>query len=84
MKLCVINTLGGGWGGISFFLKLEDIRGEKTNDYTDLCWNQSVCIAVVFAVIYLEAFCNQQKRKYIGQFFWIAWVSNIFFLFVGK
>lgn len=37
---------------------LQGNRGGKrqTNDFTDLCWNQSVCISVVFAVIYLEAF----------------------------
>lgn len=40
--------------------------GEKkqTNDFTDLCWIQSVCISVVFAVKYLEAFLNMEK--YIG------------------
>lgn len=32
------------------------IKEKQTNDFTDLCWNQSVCISVVFAVIYLEAF----------------------------
>lgn len=34
---------------------------KQTNDFNDLCWNQSVCISVVFAVIYLEAFCNHEK-----------------------
>lgn len=31
---------------------------QQTNDFTDLCRSRSVCISVVFAVIYLEAFFN--------------------------
>lgn len=45
---------------------------KETNDITDLCWNQSVCISVVFAVIYLEAFFNHGKIYW--QFFGIACV----------
>lgn len=44
-----MQFLNGGGGG-------DGQKNKQTNDFTDLCWNQSVCISVVFAVIYLEAF----------------------------
>lgn len=41
--------------------EMDRKKTQQTNDFTDLCWNQSVCISVVFAVIYLEAFFNHGK-----------------------
>lgn len=84
-------TLGSGCCYRATFDDLEPERGcelnlmgngqkKETNDFTDLCWNQSVCISVVFAVIYLEAFFNHGKIYW--QFFGIACVSNS--VFVGR
>lgn len=46
-------------------------KNKQTNDFTDLCWNQSVCISVVFCCnIFRGIFLIMEK--YIGQFFGIA------------